>query len=215
MDINKVFDITHLAFDFIKEQLRMGCSLGNLLLQEINIEKGRLITYAPIDVDEKILSYFGRNFMTPLSPDITIVDQEWFENQIQNYLKTYQNPMILFYLVDGYDNLNSLFSKPNTWSNPNMLKERVLFYENEVYDLILEEDKDNIDWFRDVTWNSEIAIYAYSLGIMTHYLKELDPILKDNKKIDLDLFRKLVQNTEKISILAYEGDSHIIWEKPD
>lgn len=199
------------AIEYIKDILKNGKTLSNCLLQDCDLDRGRVITYLPIDVNEEEAKKFKFGGKIKASPESIIYKPGTIAVPIPNtngcLVKIIQD-----FLDNGDGNLCIFEDVTSIPSDPGIsLKDtRIFIYQNEVYYVLFSKDADAKDRIDDTIWDSDS--HWHFVCAMTSAPHD-SCFFRNKKNINANDLKTLAESAKKIAIGAYDGESYLIWSK--
>lgn len=191
------FNLNKCAINYLNEYLKNGdyYLLIKSVISNLNIEKGDIITYLPVDTDPKFLHEFIYGGVASLNKT-----QQWLASEVNDFLKENDNNCCFF---------------PDYLLEPKYLSIRKLdtayfIFSSQIYHYLNSDHIDNYDRIINTIRASDsctllIGILT-SLGNNTEYFKGIRTL--GDYEINI-----LSKNTQKIIAGAWDGEGCIIWSK--
>ncbi len=191
------------AMTFVTESLKLGETLSKLVLEVIDVKRGRVVTKLPSNVDEKAANDFKSGGKLPrLSSGITnpepVPNTDFFiVETIRSFLDASSKNICIF------EDASARATDPFTKS----LVTRFATFGDEVYHWLCQSD-DNDKILKTV----QTARSWLFLGFMTN-ISEEPAACSENKPLKESELRRLALETKKIVVGAYDGEGYLIWSK--
>lgn len=191
-------DLENRAYNYIKENIvTYGLSLSKLLLEKINFEERKVLTYLPQEISlEDSNEFIDGIFLNPKQTYPLII--EYLLNKIE---KTEIINICVF--EDRMFKTNDDFEiKPDK-------NVKFLFHNDEVYPFNYKKNIRNIKDLEDIIFSS-FRVFPPSFGIFS---KTTRTNIQNKEQVDEFFLEEIAKNTQIICIQAYDNDSCLIWEK--
>lgn len=199
------------AIEYIKYILENGKTLSNCLLQNCDLDSGRVITYLPIYVNEEEAKEFKFGGKIKVSPESIIYKPGVIAVPIPN-----TNDCLIKIIQDFLDNGDgNLCIFEDATRNPTdpviSLKDtRIFICQNEVYYVLFSKDAGAKDRIDDTIWDSDS--HWHFVCVMTSAPKD-SCFFRNQKNINANDLKTLAERAEKVAIGAYDGEGYLIWSR--
>ena len=199
------------ALKYIKEFLSNGNSLAILLLNVLNLESGRVITFLPEDISGITVEDFKSGGKLPIEAEGNKFETEggtsWTMQAkpslklelivaIQSFLQSTTNAICI---------LENSLAKASD-SNISDMK-NVITFRQEVYHYLLNRD---ISETEIISIINEANSWSF-IGVMT-FLSEEQTDNSRPRSLDFESLELLAKKTVSIIVSAFDGESYLIWE---
>ena len=215
MNILKKYELGLQGLAYVKEKISQEGIWGTYVLKFGDLDKGKVFTYLPEDMDRKQLEEFKyggklpRNFEerfffkqedgSQMVMEPTSNLDEFFSSMIESFLQNEKSKICIFEdtLAKSSDPCIKELKTPH-WA-----------YNDRVFHFLPGEKRNNLSAM-DVLKSSKNSYLVW--GAITA-LKEQDDLLIRRSKLDENNLIKFAKGVEKIIVSAYDGESYLIWEK--
>lgn len=177
--------------EFMTKKINQGKSFSMHVLENIELQKGKLYTYLPEKITYKNITEFMRGDIADLK-----ITKEYLLSYIEKYLKEKNENIVLFE--------NSCAQITDKWVQG--AKSRILGYKKEVYHVLFHDcNKDDIK----IAWEEATNAWQNILYCTFDKSKKMsvEKTLKNEDLIELS------KNVYSIVIDAYDLDGFIFWER--
>ena len=212
----KKFVLGSEAIDYVRKCLEAGNKLAELVLEDVELEKGNVITFFPSFVKKKELNKFdiGGKLSQPFKAQwinrengvsIPSSIDNYLVSKIKNNLTNFKNGLCVFedFLANPKD--PCLSNKRNS----------IYVYKNDVYYFLFAQDVTKEKINQIIKWSSALPIH---LGYIISDLKNNDFIMtsnKENTNLSKSELKIIVKRIKRIIVGAYDGEGYLIWSKKD
>jgi hypothetical protein len=207
------------AIDYIRQRLTDGKTLAVHLLEALDLERGSVIACLPPNVsDQEALQFDEGRKLPPPDPSTFryLTDRQGRTSRLEPVPNT--DPWLIS-LVDDFLSQSAdrvcIFEEwsfqPSDpfWSIKGSRREAASFVDDEVYYVLVSDDPEQ--HIRDaVGWSKG---WPGLLAAMTSVAAD-QPIPRDRGNINPALLKTLAVRTERLAVGAYDGESYLIWSKP-
>jgi hypothetical protein len=208
------------AIDYIRQRLTHGKSLARHLLEALDLERGSVIACLPPNVGDQEALQFKEGGKLPHPDPSTfryLTDEQgrtsrlepvpntdpWLVSLVQHFLSQSADRVCIF---------EEFYAEPSDplWSKKESKREAASFVDDEVYYVLVSGDSE--EQLREAVGWSQQAWPAL-LAAMTSMTAD-EPIPSDRRNISPALLKPLAGRTERLAVGAYDGESYLIWSKP-
>jgi hypothetical protein len=203
------------AIDYISDRLSYGHTLAKLLLDSIDLNAGKVVTYLPPGLTIDQLTDFRGPGVLPMPPE-----SEWIHITHDDDRKSILVPVpkensdllsiIQDFLSEGNDRICIFENFPARASDPWVARDqsKLLIFGDEVYHPLYEDRIERNDIEQAIIDAASFEV----IGILSS-LADLYTELKGKNKITYDQLKTLSERTEKIIVGAYDCEGYLIWCK--
>lgn len=205
------------AIEYIYSCLAKGKTFASYL-STLNLKKGRVITFLPIEVSEEVAKQFELGGKLPVPPpkahiSFTSEDGSKWRMAPKPNINLCLVEIIQKFLTKGQEHIcifEDALAKP---SDPYMVSSTVpwLAFNDEVYYFLSWRDTDSRKIEQVIKEASNV--YPPTIGAMIS-VPDSREFTFEERKITIDQLKILAERTEKIIIGAYDGEGYLIWSKP-
>jgi hypothetical protein len=203
------------AIRYIRESLQDRRTLSRYLLQNTDLDQGRVTTVLPSNVSDESAKQFTIGGKLPLPLERSIFHYKDPHGKQWRVEPTPSSAGVLTTIIQTYLNAGGqrLCLFEDEWRQPEYpaikrIGTRILFFQNEVYHVLTERDIDrNIIAQTVKNANGDVII-----GVMMPLSKDIVLHYKE-RAINQEQLQALAVCTEKIIIGAYDGEGYLIWSK--
>ncbi|TEB15729.1 hypothetical protein Psfp_01960 [Pelotomaculum sp. FP] len=191
------------AVVYIKDILKYGNTISKYLLQSYDFEKGKVVTYLPYDINNEDARHFkvGGKIKSPAEYENSFpIPIAYLMNSIKLFLKGGESRLCIFEDVTSKPKDPRISSKDD----------RIYIYGDEIYYALFGEDAENNEKIHDTIWDSDS--HWHFVCIMTSLSKK-SFYLRNNKNLNANELKMLVEGTERVAIGAYDGEGYLIWTR--
>jgi hypothetical protein len=206
------------AIDYIRKCLRDGNTLASYLLQKLNLDRGRVVTFLSSEVTAEVAKQFTTGGKLPLPPKsqwrytegesskwrmVPIPDTDsCLVTIIEAFLSAEEKRVCIF---------EDALSRPH---DPILSRSvaRLLTFNDEVYHFLSGRDVESSKIRQTIRQAKSIPLF---IGAMTFIPEESSFSYKARKMTIAsdELLRVLAERTEKIVVGAYDGEGYLIWNR--
>lgn len=190
----------HEAIQYIKDCLKDGKTLSNLLLDICYLDNGQVFTYLPSYLEEKDIKQFkvGGKIQKGFLEEGNSETDLWLFSEIRSFLTVNNNKICIF---------EHALARPNDpWIS---LKKPLFFtYTDEVYIFLSSAVAES----KKIEHAVRAAVAYLFIGVMTSVPYE-PCFLRSGKVVTYEKLKALAEKTERIIVGAYDYEGYIIWSK--
>jgi hypothetical protein len=190
----------HEAIQYIKDCLKDGKTLSNLLLDICYLDNGQVFTYLPSYLEEKDIKQFKvggkiqRDFLEEGNSETDL----WLFSEIRSFLIVNNSKICVF---------EHALARPNDpWIS--LKKPHFFSYTNEVYIFLSSAEAES----EKIEHAVRAAVAYLFIGVMTSMPYE-SCFLRSGKVVTYEELKALAEKTERIIVGAYDYEGYIIWSK--
>lgn len=189
------------ALKYIKECLTYGNTFSNLLLKNIQFDKGNIRTFLPdyTRVEETTQFEYGGKFKSSNTYKQHMCLDLFTVSKIKAYLLS--NNSICF--IENY-----LASDGDPWLTTIDIK--TLTYNKEIYHVYFRNDVIENRIINSFVRIKSIPIFV---GALIPTSDQLINYIYNKKNIEYDILLNLAKETRELFIVAYDGEGYIYWSK--
>jgi hypothetical protein len=207
------------AVRYIRWRLETGKTFAHHLLDALDLDRGSVITYLTIDVSDEDAVKFRegalplpdpstfRRFTDAKGRTTTMVPKPntdpWLVTLIQSFLKSAPDRVCIV------EDFLPLATDP-FWSKAASERECATFVGDEVYYVLMSGDAE--ERLTKVVRRASSA-WPGSLAAMTS-MKQAQPVPREARTVDPDQWLGFAEQTERLAVQAYDGESYLVWTKP-
>lgn len=197
------------ANEYIVENIRRyGVTFGTYLLKDLNITTGKVIAYAPLDVnssDPKRLENFEKGYLLSSLP--TEIADAIVRLKIQPDFDFWLTPIVQDHLSSSDQNVCVFTDIDIKVNHPNIEHPfmHTYIYSDEVYYILTSNNSTENEV--DEAFNS---VGSWSLVCSLTSCEDPEKFF-GKRDVSPNDFEELALNTEKIIVMAYDGESYLVW----
>jgi hypothetical protein len=207
------------AIDYIRRHLTDGKTLAGHLLETLDLEGGSVIACLPSNVSDRDALQFEEGVLPHPDPGTFryLTDKRgstsmlvpvpntdpWLVSLVQHFLSPSADRVCIF---------EEFYAEPSDplWSKKESKRQAASFVDDEVYYLLVSGDSE-VQIREAVGWSR--CAWPGLLAAMTSMTTD-EPISGDRRNISPALLKTLADRTERLAVGAYDGESYLIWSKP-
>ena len=204
------------AIEYIRKCLSDGNTLARYLLQKLNLDRGRVVTFLSSDVTAEAAKQFTTGGKLPMPPK-----SQWRyaegERSKWRMVPIPDTDSCLVAIIEAFLNAEEkrvcIFEDDLSRPNDPILSRsvaRLLTFKDEVYHFLSGRDVESSKIRQTIRQAKSIPLF---IGAMTSVPEESSFSYKARRiTITSDkLLRILAERTEKIVVGAYDGEGYLIW----
>jgi hypothetical protein len=195
--------------------LRHGKTLAKFLLEQFDLNAGRITTFLPSNVSPQAAEDFMSGGKFPAEPPVVAITKEGERVTMQRIPNCNEHLVrIIEAFISEREGRACVFEDALAAPGDPFLSRSVaqlLVYGNEVYHLLIGRDVRTRTMSQALSQAHSIPIF---IGVLTSVVDENNLVGPSPRSITAVELRAFAEGTERIIVGAYDGEGYVLWSKP-